>query len=274
MFTELDREARFREVGAYYENRAVRCWEITSKGHLHGGYWDEQNANDPPWMGPQRMTERMIAATPIARDQRFIDFGSGLGVPALMLAEARGCRVDAVTASQHQADLAIQLAAAKGLSDRVRFRVEDATALSFPDATFDGGWFFESIFHMGHAEALREARRVLKPGAILLITDFVNLPHTTPEFVALQHEVLYANHIAADCYPALLAEAGFELMELSDLTAQVIVAADVKNRQSFELHRDELLQVADADYLPFVEEVSALFSANAGYIFVKARAEV
>jgi SAM-dependent methyltransferase len=272
MFTELDRRERFREVGAYYENRATRCWEITSKGHMHGGYWDGQNAGDPPWMGPQRMTERMIAATPIARDQRFIDFGSGLGMPALALAEARGCLVDGVNASEHQLAIARQRAKERGLEDRVRFHHEDAIEVPFADATFDGGWFLESIFHMGHAAALREARRVLKPGAILLITDFVNLPHTTPEFIALQHEVLCADHITADRYPGLLTDAGFELLELEDLTGPVIIAADVKNRESFELHREELLQVAEVDYIPFVEEVSALFAANAGYVFVKARA--
>jgi ubiquinone/menaquinone biosynthesis C-methylase UbiE len=272
MFTELDRDTRFREVGAYYENRAVRCWEITSRGHLHGGYWDHTNADREPWHGPLRMTERVIAATPVGRDDRVIDLGSGLGEPALLLAATTGCQVDGVTASQYQADRANQRAAEQRLSERVRFRVEDATALSFAPNTFDAGWCVESIFHMGHAAALGEAHRVLKPGAHLLITDFVNLPHTSAEFMTLQDEVLYAHHITAEEYPALLDEAGFELLDLSDITSQVILAAESKNREAFQLYHDEMLQVADADYLPFVEEVAALFAANAGYIFVQARA--
>jgi ubiquinone/menaquinone biosynthesis C-methylase UbiE len=271
-YPDLDREGRFRAVSQYYENRAVRCWEITSRGHLHGGYWDETNQAEPPWAGPLRMTERMIAATGIGLNQRFIDFGSGLGPPALLLAQAKGCTVEGVNASQYQVDIATRHAAEQGQKDRVRFRVEDATRLSFPDASFDGGWFFESIFHMGHADALCEAHRVLKPGALLLITDLLNLPHTTPDFIALQHEVLCANHITADAYPALLADAGFELLQFTDLTGPVILAGDAKNRESFEYYRDELLEVADPDYLPFVEEVSALFAANAGYAFIKARA--
>nr|WP_294566894.1 class I SAM-dependent methyltransferase [uncultured Rhodopila sp.] len=214
----------------------------------------------------------MIAATEAGPGQRLIDFGSGLGLPALLLAQTRGCAIEGVNASQYQIDIAQNHAAAQELADRVRFRLEDATRLSFPDASFDGGWFLESIFHMGHADALREARRVLKPGALLLITDFLNLPHTAPDFITLQHEVLCANHTTAGAYPDLLAEAGFELLEFADLTGPVILAADTKNRQSFEYSRDELLQVAEPDYLPFVEEVSALFAANSGYAFIRARA--
>ncbi len=271
MLTHEDQALRFRQIGEYYENRAVRCWEITSKGHLHGGYWDETNLDDEPWKGPLRLTEMMIGRCPIGPGQRFIDFGSGLGLPALLLAERKGCVVDGVTASPHQCETARQHAAAQGLADRVHFHLEDALHLPFPDAVFDGGWFLESIFHMGHAEALREAHRVLKPGSVLLITDFINLEHTTPEFIALQHEVLFAHHITKDEYPALLEEAGFDLLGFTDLTKPVIWAADAKNRRSFELHREELLQVADEEYLPFVEEVSSLFAANAGYIAVEAR---
>jgi SAM-dependent methyltransferase len=167
--------------------------------------------------------------------------------------------------------MARQNALAEGLEERVRFQVQDAVCLPFADAMFDGGWFLESIFHMGHAEALGEAHRVLKPGALLQITDFINLEHTTPEFIALQHEVLFAHHIRREEYPALLEAAGFELLEIVDMTNPVILAADSKNRKAFELYRDEMLQVAEQDYIPFVEEVSSLFAANAGYVAVKAR---
>ena len=51
----------------------------------------------------------------------------------------------------------------------------------FTDNYFDGGWFFESIFHMGHSLALKEAHRVLKPGAELLIADVVDIGTMTED---------------------------------------------------------------------------------------------
>lgn len=269
---ESGEEQRFREIGEYYENEATRCWEITSRGHLHGGYWDEANLDQPHWHGPLRLTELMIGATAIGPDQRFVDIGSGLGLPGIMLARDKGCIVDGVTASSAQCDQAILRAAEQGLAERARFRVANALHLPFDDGTFDGGWFFESIFHMGHAAALGEARRVLKPGAELLITDFVNLPHTSEEFIQLQHELLYAHHISAEEYPGLLEGAAFGLLSLTDLTEPVIRRAASKNRESLALDREALLTIADEDYLPVVEEVAELFALNSGYVMVRARA--
>lgn len=266
-----EREDRFRAVGEYYEDRAVRCWEITSRGHLHTGYWDETNASGEPWAGPRRLTELMIEWTEIGKGQRFIDFGSGLGWPAIELARSIGCIVDGVNASRYQVESAIEAAEAEGLSDRVRFHLRDAVDVPFEEGTFDGGWFFESIFHMGHLDALREAHRVLKPGAQLLITDFVNLEHTTQEFIDLQHEILLAHHPTAAEYPDMLSATGFELVELTDLTEQTVIKSDQKNREAFELYKEELLTTVDAEYLSFVRSVSDSFAENSGYIIVKAR---
>ena len=70
-YPDLDREGRFRAVGQYYENRAVRCWEITCRGHLHGGYWDETNQAEPPWAGPNSRLRQGGGAPPHAgRPQR------------------------------------------------------------------------------------------------------------------------------------------------------------------------------------------------------------
>ncbi len=60
--------------------------------------------------------------------------------------------------------------------DRVRFEAGDAIALPYPDASFDGasmGFSLRNVLDVG--AALRETRRVLKPGA-----RFVNLDVTRP----------------------------------------------------------------------------------------------
>ena len=61
-----------------------------------------------------------------------------------------------------------------------------ALALPFPDHTFDAAITFDVLQHLpldgGDATALREARRVLKPGGVLLVrTNAQSIPHTPPD---------------------------------------------------------------------------------------------
>jgi len=55
----------------------------------------------------------------------------------------------------------------------VRFQVDDAMALSFPDASFDVVWSIEAGPHMpDKAVFARELMRVLKPGGVLVVADW------------------------------------------------------------------------------------------------------
>jgi ubiquinone/menaquinone biosynthesis C-methylase UbiE len=55
-------------------------------------------------------------------------------------------------------------------NDRVRLHVMDAANMSFPDATFDLLYSFHALEHIEELDAaLREMRRVLKPGAVVFI---------------------------------------------------------------------------------------------------------
>lgn len=64
----------------------------------------------------------------------------------------------------------------------LRLEVEDATALSYPDASFDNVVCVSVLEHIGHeqdAVALHEMWRVLRPGGILhLTTDVAETPKT------------------------------------------------------------------------------------------------
>lgn len=82
-----------------------------------------------------------------------------------------------------------------GVQDRVRYQQADATALPFPDASFELVFFKSVIGALGSREkqatALREMHRVLKPGGALLFAE--NL-HGSPLHVRLRKRFVAWDH--------------------------------------------------------------------------------
>ena len=205
----------------------------------HLGYWDETNPNASITEAADHLTEIMIDKVTIQAGQRFCDLGCGVGMPAIKLAQAIGCSVDGITISQSQHEKAQQLAAKAGLSERTNFILGDALAMPCEDATYDGGWFFESIFHMGHRKALQEASRILKPGATLVISDLPARPTMTEEYRVLCEEQAHSFVIPKGDYPGLLDTAGFDLIEIDDVTEFVITPLVPNMRIACQQHESE-----------------------------------
>ncbi|MBI2153361.1 MAG: class I SAM-dependent methyltransferase [Candidatus Rokubacteria bacterium] len=100
--------------------------------------------------------------------------GPGVGWETLALAEkfpqATLMGVDYDPGQVERARL--NLAARAALVPRVEFRRGDAATLSFPAATFDFAYELNVLHHIrGHLAAIREVRRVLKPGGRFFLQD-------------------------------------------------------------------------------------------------------
>ncbi len=99
-----------------------------------------------------------------------LDVGCGIGGSSRILAQDYGFTVTGVTISSRQVKRAQELTP-KDLN--VQFQVDDAMALSFPDASFDVVWSIEAGPHMpDKAIFARELMRVLKPGGVLVVADW------------------------------------------------------------------------------------------------------
>ena len=111
-------------------------------------------------------SEAIVRASELRPGLEVLDIASGMGEPALSLAAALG-PTGRVTATDIDAGIlagAEEHAASQGLSNVV-FRLADAEALPFPDQSFDRvACRFGIMFFADHLKALRECRRVLKPG--------------------------------------------------------------------------------------------------------------
>jgi ubiquinone/menaquinone biosynthesis C-methylase UbiE len=146
--------------------------------HIHWGYWPEPTRATPTpedfAAAAERLSDEICAAGEVRDGQRILDVGCGFGGTIARLNE-RLAGVDLVGLNIDDR----QLARAKTLvesrpANHVQFELGDACALPFDAASFDVVLAVESIFHFRDRRSfLREARRVLRPGGHVALSDFV-----------------------------------------------------------------------------------------------------
>jgi ubiquinone/menaquinone biosynthesis C-methylase UbiE len=156
--------------------------------------------------------EAMLAAGVPTPGTRVLDAGCGTGHTALafapLVAEVVG--IDLTEAMLLQAR---RLATRRGLTN-VLFQRGDVERLPFPDASFDLVTSRYSAHHYPHpSAALREFRRVLRPGGAVLLVDVVApeapASDTFLNTIELLRDPSHVRDHSVDQWRALLEAAGF-----------------------------------------------------------------
>ncbi|NSW52594.1 MAG: class I SAM-dependent methyltransferase [Anaerolineae bacterium] len=142
-----------------------------------------------------------------------LEIGSGPGEVAACL---QSCGLDCLAT-----DISPEMVAVgKATFPQVRFEVQDFFALTCPDAAFGGVVAFYAIVNLTLPEVrdvLAEARRVLKPGGLLLLafhTAETVESLTVADFFGETDNPLTFYYFPTDAIKALLEETGYEVLEL------------------------------------------------------------
>ncbi|MFP4009916.1 MAG: methyltransferase domain-containing protein [Spirulinaceae cyanobacterium] len=153
-----------------------------------------------------------------------LDVGCGIGGSSRILARDYGFNVTGITISPQQVQRATELTP-EDLS--AQFAVDDAMALSFPDASFDVVWSIEAGPHMpDKAVFARELLRVLKPGGILVVADWNQRDDREVPLNAWERPVMQ-QLLDQWSHPAFASIEGFaELLEATGLTQGEVTTAD------------------------------------------------
>ncbi|WP_448602308.1 methyltransferase domain-containing protein [Thermoleptolyngbya sp.] len=153
-----------------------------------------------------------------------LDVGCGIGGSSRILAQDYGFNVTGITISPQQVKRAQELTP-PGVS--AKFLVDDAMALSFPDASFDVVWSVEAGPHMpDKAIFAKELMRVLKPGGVLVVADW-NQRDDRQVPLNLWERVVMRQLLDQWSHPEFASIEGFsELLEATGLTDGPVITAD------------------------------------------------
>jgi ubiquinone/menaquinone biosynthesis C-methylase UbiE len=178
-------------------------------------------------------------------DSTVLEVGCGSGGYALHVAEKLGCHLIGLDVNGHGIHNANQLAAARGLASRTKFEQFDASnRLPFDDQTFDAAFANDVLCHLPERPfALREVRRILKPGGRMLFSDALvvggMLSHVE---IAVRSSIGYYVYSPPGENERLIERAGFQPIRVVDTTERATQIAK-QWHQAREKRKSELVVV-------------------------------
>ncbi|MBA2643625.1 MAG: class I SAM-dependent methyltransferase [Actinobacteria bacterium] len=103
---------------------------------------------------------------------RVLDVASGRGGPAVLLAQEFGCTIEGIELRPEFHAVAVERAAAAGLSERVTFELADARHHGLPDAAFDAVLCLGASFvYGGLAGTLDVLEPAVRPGGHVVVGE-------------------------------------------------------------------------------------------------------
>jgi len=163
-------------------------------------------------------------ALELGPDRAALEVACGSGGITCRLARETGARCVGVDINVQAIEVAERTARQESLSSRVTFQRADAGhPLPFPDKSFDAIFCNDSINHLpARLDVLRDWHRVLRPGGRLLFTDpIVVTGQLTNEEIRVRSSIGFFLFTPVGCNERLLADSGFDVREVRDVTDAV-----------------------------------------------------
>jgi cyclopropane fatty-acyl-phospholipid synthase-like methyltransferase len=163
-----------QEVARLYEERHKTRWDVFGeKPYANYGFWTRPNMTIDE--ACDAMTDAVAGAAGLTEGDRVLEVGCGYGASAVYYAgKYRPAAVVGVDITDVRLRSAREYVKKRGLEEVIEIRLGSATALEFPEASFDRVIGIECAFHFDtRFDFLKEAARVLAPGGGLGLADLI-----------------------------------------------------------------------------------------------------
>lgn len=202
-------------------------WQEVAWGeHLHMGLYEGER--DTRQQAMMRATARLAWDLPLDAGSMVLEVACGTGQAARHLATQYGCRVHATSIDDRQIEPGRRLTRDAGLDHLVTFGRADFHDLDNENDSLDLWWCQDALVHSpAKARVLGEARRVLKPGGIAVLSDLVVSDDIEPDVLRrlcarIPTELIWTRGDYAGAIP----ESGFEVVQLDDWSDNVARSYD------------------------------------------------
>ena len=222
----MSRQEQLRSVIHFYETHPINEQQIVH--HLARDGIDVATLTedilknyDQDHFGGLEAVDVLAEKAGISAATRVLDVCSGMGGPARYLAHRLGCRVTGLDITRSRHEGAIRLTEMVGLDHPVDFRLGNALAMPFGDATFDVVIGQEAFAHVPDKPRLiAECARVVRPGGAIAFTDILRRDGlSAAEFERLRRDMSFQSLESQAGYGALLVECGCTVVVRDDLSA-------------------------------------------------------
>jgi SAM-dependent methyltransferase len=172
-------------------------------------------------VGGRPATKHAVAKMGLQPNAHVLDIGCGLGGASRYIAASIGCRVTGIDLTPEYIEVARLLAEGTGLAERVDYHTASALDMPFGSAAFHAAITLHVAMNIQDRAGLyREIARVLKPGAVFCSYDVMQGEKDGLLYPVPWAETAANSHLTTPQQMwALLAGAGFEVVETEDRTA-------------------------------------------------------
>ncbi|PLW67263.1 class I SAM-dependent methyltransferase [Pseudohalioglobus lutimaris] len=165
--------------------------------------------------GSEEVTARAVELAGLrgAGALRIVDIGCGTGAASLQLAKMQDASITAVDLLPDFIEVLRDNAAREGLSGSIKALVGSMDKLPFADGEFDVVWSEGAVYNIGFAEGVRQWRRLLRPGGILLVSEISWLSLERPGAVQRYWDAAYPEIATQAEKTEQLENSGYEVID-------------------------------------------------------------
>lgn len=170
--TPWQSNAQEKKIENFYDT-TMKGFHEYHQGYLNFGYWTKQGMTYV--QAAENLVRQMCRRLGLASESALLDVGCGMGTQDTLIArDFKPKSIDALDVTWQHIERARQRAEQMGISKRaLRFHHGTATKLPFADASFTHLLSIEAVeFCNTREDFFHEAFRVLKPGGVLVFSDY------------------------------------------------------------------------------------------------------